>query len=128
MLTSHVAGKELHGTNKLFTIDITFLIAPTITDQEIITIIITTTEIIGTALVLLHDPDPDPDPEITISLQHFLHKVIIKRKLPTQMPLVPLWISLYIVPTTAITKAKLQPIQMTSQHWIVLLSRRSLLR
>ena len=128
MLKSHVAEKELHGTNKPFTIDTTFLIAPTLADQEIITIIITTTEIIGTALILLHDPDPDPDPETTISLQQFLHKVITKRKLPTQMPLVLLWTSPCTVPITATTKAKLQPIQMTSQHWIVLRSKKLSLR
>ena len=123
---SHVAGKGYHETNKLFIIDTTFPTVLITTNQEKPTI--TTIELIGTVLALLHDPDPDPDPEIIISLQHFLHKTMTKRKLPMQMPLVLLWTSLYTDPTTATIKAKLQPIQMTNLHWIVLLSKRSLLR
>src|ERR1043166_6852151 len=94
-LMSHVVGKEFHETNKPFTIDTTFQTVLITTDQE--TTITITIEIIGIAPALLHAPDLDQDLEIIINLQHFLHRMITKRKLPTQMPLVLLWTSLYIV-------------------------------
>ena len=86
-LKNHVDGKEPHETNKRYTVDSIFLIERRITALEIITTIII--GIIENALALPHAHALNLDRETTTRHQHPRHKMNLKRKSLTLMPLVP---------------------------------------